>query len=68
MMESPKTSASCTINHEEDRICIVEGYFEQLLISDDERHQLMELCLTHLGLRVPVMTACTHFITRALQS
>ena len=47
-----------------DGICILANYSEQFLLSDDERDTLMDVCLTHVAGRVPVIVTCSHFSTR----
>src|SRR5207302_987099 len=45
-------------------ICILANYSEQFLLSDDERDTLLDVCLTHVAGRVPVIVTCSHFSTR----
>ena len=47
-----------------DGICILANYSEQFLLSDAERTALLDLCLTHVAGRVPVIVTCSHFSTR----
>ena len=47
-----------------DGICILANYSEQFLLSDDERNALLDVCLTHVAGRVPVIVTCSHFSTR----
>jgi dihydrodipicolinate synthase/N-acetylneuraminate lyase len=47
-----------------DGICILANYSEQFLLSDAERDTLLELCLSHVAGRVPVIVTCSHFSTR----
>jgi dihydrodipicolinate synthase/N-acetylneuraminate lyase len=47
-----------------DGICILANYSEQFLLSDSERDTLLDLCLAHVGDRVPVIVTCTHFSTQ----
>jgi dihydrodipicolinate synthase/N-acetylneuraminate lyase len=47
-----------------DGICILANYSEQFLLSDDERDTLLDLCLTQVRGRVPVIVTCSHFSTR----
>jgi dihydrodipicolinate synthase/N-acetylneuraminate lyase len=46
-----------------DGICILANYSEQFLLSDAERDTLLELCLSHVAGRVPVIVTCSHFST-----
>jgi len=52
------------IDRRVDGICILARYSEQFLLSDDERNILVDLCLSHVAGRVPVMVTCSHFSTR----
>jgi 4-hydroxy-tetrahydrodipicolinate synthase/2-keto-3-deoxy-L-arabinonate dehydratase len=52
------------IDQRVDGICILANYSEQFLLSDDERNILVDLCLSHVAGRVPVMVTCSHFSTR----
>jgi 2-keto-3-deoxy-L-arabinonate dehydratase len=54
----------CMIDQGVDGICILANYSEQFLLSDAERTELLELCLTHVAGRVPVIVTCSHFSTR----
>ena len=47
-----------------DGICILANYSEQFLLTDEERDRLLELCLSHVAKRVPVIVTCSHFSTR----
>ena len=47
-----------------DGICILANYSEQFLLTDDERNALLDLCLSHVAGRVPVIVTCSHFSTR----
>ena len=54
----------CMIDQGVDGICILANYSEQFLLSDDERDTLLDLCLTQVRGRVPVIVTCSHFSTR----
>jgi len=54
----------CMIDQGVDGICILANYSEQFLLSDAERTTLLDLCLTHVAGRVPVIVTCSHFSTR----
>jgi dihydrodipicolinate synthase/N-acetylneuraminate lyase len=54
----------CMIDQGVDAICILANYSEQFLLSDEERDTLMDVCLTHVAGRVPVIVTCSHFSTR----
>ena len=51
----------CMIDQGCDGLCILANFSEQFLISDAERDHLMELCLTHVDGRVPVIVTISHF-------
>ena len=53
----------CMIDQGCDGLCILANFSEQFLISDAERDHLMELCLTHVDGRVPVIVTISHFAT-----
>src|SRR4029077_13433153 len=54
----------CMIDQGIDGICILANYSEQFLLSDQERATLLDLCLSHVAGRVPVIVTCSHFSTR----
>jgi 2-keto-3-deoxy-L-arabinonate dehydratase len=54
----------CMIDQGVDGICILANYSEQFLLTDAERDTLLEVCLTHVAGRVPVIVTCSHFSTR----
>ena len=54
----------CMIDQGVDGICILANYSEQFLLTDDERDTLLDVCLTHVAGRVPVIVTCSHFSTR----
>jgi 2-keto-3-deoxy-L-arabinonate dehydratase len=54
----------CMIDQGVDGICILANYSEQFLLSDEERDTLLDVCLTHVGGRVPVIVTCSHFSTQ----
>ncbi len=62
--EGQKRVLDCMIDQKVDGICILANYSEQFLLSDAEREMLTELCLSHVGGRVPVIVTCSHFSTR----
>ena len=54
----------CMIDQGVDGICVLANYSEQFLLTDDERAILMDVCLSHVAGRVPVIVTCSHFSTR----
>ena len=47
-----------------DGVCILANYSEQFFLTDDERDTLVDLCLSHVAGRIPVIVTCSHFSTR----
>jgi 2-keto-3-deoxy-L-arabinonate dehydratase len=54
----------CMIDQGVDGICILANYSEQFLLSDAERSTLLDVCLSHVAGRLPVIVTCSHFSTR----
>ena len=54
----------CMVDQGVDGICVLANYSEQFLLTDDERRTLVDVCLTHVAGRVPVIVTCSHFSTR----
>src|SRR2546426_791640 len=54
----------CMVDQGVDGICILANYSEQFLLTDAERDTLVDVCLSHLAGRVPVIVTCSHFSTR----
>jgi 2-keto-3-deoxy-L-arabinonate dehydratase len=54
----------CMIDQDVDGICILANFSEQFLLADAERQTLLELSLTHVAGRVPVIVTCSHYSTR----
>jgi len=54
----------CMVDQGVDAVCILANYSEQFLLTDAERDALLDLCLTHVAGRVPVIVTCSHFSTR----
>jgi dihydrodipicolinate synthase/N-acetylneuraminate lyase len=54
----------CMIDQGVDGLCILANYSEQFLVTDAERDELTELCLSHVAGRVPVIVTTSHFATR----
>jgi dihydrodipicolinate synthase/N-acetylneuraminate lyase len=63
-LDGQRRVLECMIDQGVDGICILANYSEQFLLSDDERDTLLDLCLTHVQGRVPVIVTCSHFSTR----
>jgi 2-keto-3-deoxy-L-arabinonate dehydratase len=63
-IEGMRRVLDCMVDQRVDGICILANYSEQFLLSDDERSTLLDVCLTHVGGRVPVIVTCSHFSTQ----
>ncbi|MGY3610406.1 MULTISPECIES: dihydrodipicolinate synthase family protein [unclassified Bradyrhizobium] len=62
--EGQRRVLDCMIDQNVDGICILANYSEQFLLSDQEREMLVDLCLSHVDGRRPVMVTCSHFSTQ----
>jgi dihydrodipicolinate synthase/N-acetylneuraminate lyase len=67
-LEGMRRVLDCMVDQGVDGICILANYSEQFLLSDEERDVLLELCMTHVAGRVPVIVTCSHFSTRIAQT
>lgn len=63
-LEGQRHVLDCMMDQGVDGICILANYSEQFALSDAERDLLLDLCLHHVGGRVPVIVTCSHFSTR----
>ena len=63
-LDGQRRVLDCMIDQGVDGICILANYSEQFLLNDDERDTLVDLCLTHVAGRVPVIVTCSHFSTQ----
>jgi 2-keto-3-deoxy-L-arabinonate dehydratase len=63
-LDGQRRVLDCMVDQGVDGICILANYAEQFLLADDERDTLLDLCLTHVAGRVPVIVTCSHFSTR----
>lgn len=63
-LEGQRRVLDCMIDQGVDGICILANFSEQFLLSDQERDTLLDLCLSHVAGRVPVIVTCSHFSTR----
>ena len=63
-LEGQRRVLDCMIDSRVDGICVLANYSEQFALSDAERDTLVELCLSHVAGRVPVIVTCSHFSTR----
>ena len=63
-LEGQRRVLDCMIDQAVDGICILANYSEQFALSDGERETLLDLCLTHVAGRVPVIVTASHYGTR----
>jgi dihydrodipicolinate synthase/N-acetylneuraminate lyase len=63
-LDGQRRVLDCMIDQGVDGLCILANYSEQFLLADDERSALLDLCLSHVRGRVPVIVTCSHFSTR----
>jgi 2-keto-3-deoxy-L-arabinonate dehydratase len=63
-LDGQRRVLDCMVDQGVDGICILANYSEQFLLSDRERDTLLDLCMTHVAGRVPVIVTCSHFSTR----
>lgn len=63
-LDGQRRVLDCMIDQRVDGICILANYSEQFVLTDAERDVLVDLCLSHVAGRVPVMVTCSHFSTR----
>ena len=63
-LDGQRRVLDCMVDQGVDGICLLANYSEQFLLSDEERDVLLDLCLTHVAGRVPVIVTCSHFSTR----
>jgi dihydrodipicolinate synthase/N-acetylneuraminate lyase len=62
-LDGQRRVLDCMIDQGVDGICILANYSEQFLLSDEERDTLLDVCLTHVGGRAPIIVTCSHFST-----
>ena len=63
-LEGMRRVLDCMVDQGVDGICILANYSEQFLLSDQERDLLLDVCMTHVAGRVPLIVTCSHFSTR----
>jgi dihydrodipicolinate synthase/N-acetylneuraminate lyase len=63
-LDGKRRVLDCMIDQGVDGICILANYSEQFLLTDAERDTLLDLALTHVGGRKPVIVTCSHYSTR----
>ena len=63
-VEGQRRVLDCMVDQGVDGICILANYSEQFVLTDTERDTLVDVCLSHVSGRVPVIVTCSHFSTR----
>lgn len=63
-LDGQRRVLDCMIDQGVDGICILANYSEQFLLTDHERDTLLDVCLTHVAGRLPVIVTTSHFSTR----
>jgi 2-keto-3-deoxy-L-arabinonate dehydratase len=63
-LDGQRRVMDCMIDQRVDGICILANYSEQFVLTDAERDTLIDVCLSQVAGRVPVMVTCSHFSTR----
>src|SRR5438876_9142512 len=63
-LDGQRRVLDCMVDQGVDGICILANYSEQFLLTDAERDTLLDVCMSHVGGRVPVIVTCSHFSTR----
>jgi 2-keto-3-deoxy-L-arabinonate dehydratase len=63
-LDGQRRVLDCMVDQGVDGICILANYSEQFLLTDRERETLLDVCLSHVADRVPVVVTCSHFSTQ----
>lgn len=63
-LDGQRRVLDCMVDQGVDGICILANYSEQFLLTDRERETLLDVCLSHVAGRVPVIVTCSHFSTQ----
>lgn len=63
-LDGQKRVLDCMIDQGVDGICILANYSEQFLLADTEREALLDLAMSHVAGRVPVIVTTSHYSTR----
>ena len=63
-LEGQRRVLDCMLDQGVDGICVLANYSEQFLLTDRERDTLVDLCLSHVADRRPVIVTCSHFSTQ----
>ena len=63
-LDGQRRCADFMIEAGSNGLCILANFSEQFLLTDAERDAVMELVLTHVAGRVPVIVTTTHFASQ----
>lgn len=63
-LDGQRRVLDCMVDQGVNGICILANYSEQFLLTDRERETLLDVCLSHVAGRVPVIVTCSHFSTQ----
>ncbi|NJO22463.1 MAG: dihydrodipicolinate synthase family protein [Sphingomonadales bacterium] len=63
-LDGQRRVLDCMVDQGVDGICILANYSEQFLLTDRERETLLDVCLSHVAGRVPIIVTCSHFSTQ----
>jgi 2-keto-3-deoxy-L-arabinonate dehydratase len=63
-LDGQRRAADFMIDAGSEGLCILANFSEQFVLADDERDQIMDLMLSHVAGRVPVIVTTTHFSSR----
>jgi 2-keto-3-deoxy-L-arabinonate dehydratase len=63
-LDGQRRAADFMIDAGSEGLCILANFSEQFVLADDERDRIMDLMLSHVAGRVPVIVTTTHFSSR----
>jgi 2-keto-3-deoxy-L-arabinonate dehydratase len=63
-LDGQRRAAGFMIDAGSEGLCILANFSEQFVLADDERDRIMDLMLSHVAGRVPVIVTTTHFSSR----
>src|SRR5205809_1497403 len=63
-LDGQRRVLDCMVDQGVDGICILANYSEQFLLTDAELDTLVDVCISHIAARVPIIVTCSHYSTR----
>jgi 2-keto-3-deoxy-L-arabinonate dehydratase len=63
-LDGQRRAADFMIDAGSEGLCILANFSEQFVLADDERDRIIDLMLSHVAGRVPVIVTTTHFSSR----